>query len=283
MSWKVLLPQDIEEEGLQLLKNAGHTIIQGQRFETEQIEEDLKAYQPDAMILREGYVTRKAIKGNPNLKVVVRRGTGFDKLDVQACHDYNVQALYAPGANSTSVAETALLLMLECSRNITVVHKTWVKDFYKAKLRVRKNTLSGKTVGVVGCGNVGSRLAKRALAMEMNVLAYDPFKPAKDFPSGVQVVRDFEELIKNSDYLSVHTPSTKETKKFINAKVFKLMKPTAFLINTSRGAVIDEDALYEACKNGLIMGAGLDVNVHEPINADNPLLTLNKNANVESQ
>ena len=274
MPWKILLPQEIMSEGRKLLEDAGHTIIEGRGFETADVLADMKEYQPDAMIVRITPITREVIESNPNLKVIVRHGAGFDALDVKACHDNGVQALYAPVANSTSVAETALLLMLECSRNVTVLHKTWVTDFYKAKLKVRKNTLSGKTVGIIGCGNIGSRLAKRALAMEMNVLAYDPFKPAKDFPDGVEVVRDLDRIFTESDYVSVHTPNTPLTHNMINKETLAKMNPTAFLINTARGGCVDEDALYEACKNGTIAGAGLDAIKQEPVDPNFPLLGL---------
>lgn len=216
MGWKILLPQEIMSEGRELLEKAGHTIIQGRGFETADVLADFKEYQPDAMIVRITPITREVIEADPNLKVIVRHGAGFDALDVKACHDNGVQALYAPVANSTSVAETALLLMLECSRNVTVLHKTWVNDFYKAKLKVRKNTLNGKTVGIVGCGNIGSRVAKRCLAMEMNVLCYDPYKPAKDFPDGVEVVRDLDRILTESDYVSLHAPNTPVTRNMIN-------------------------------------------------------------------
>ena len=185
MPWKVLLPQEIMAEGRKLLEDAGHTIIEGRGFETEDVLADFKEYQPEAMIVRITPITREVIESNPNLKVVVRHGAGFDALDVKACHDNGVQALYAPVANSTSVAETAFMLILEMSRNVTVLHKTWVDEYYKAKLKVRKNTVSGKTLGIIGCGNIGSRVAKRALAFEMNVMCFDPYKPAKDFPDGV--------------------------------------------------------------------------------------------------
>lgn len=274
MPWKILLPQEIMSEGRKLLEDAGHTIIEGRGFETEDVLADMKEYQPDAMIVRITPITREVIESNPNLKVIVRHGAGFDALDVKACHDNGVQALYAPVANSTSVAETAILLMLECSRNVTVLHKTWVTDFYKAKLKVRKNTLSGKTLGIIGCGNIGSRVATRALAMEMNVLCYDPFKPAKDFPDGVEVVRDLNRIFTESDYVSVHTPNTPLTHNMINKETLAMMKPTAFLINTARGGCVDEDALYEACKNGTICGAGLDAIKQEPVDPNFPLLSL---------
>lgn len=261
-------------EGRKLLEDAGHTLIASRGFETADVLADMKEYQPDAMIVRITPITREVIESNPNLKVIVRHGAGFDALDVKACHDNGVQALYAPVANSTSVAETAMLLILECSRNVTVLHKTWVNDYYKAKLKVRKNTINGKTLGIIGCGNIGSRLAKRALGMEMNVLAYDPYKPAADFPDGVEVVRDLDRIFKESDYVSIHIPNTPVTHHIVNAETLAMMKPTAFLINTARGGCVDEDALYEACKNGTIAGAGLDALKKEPVDPNLPLLTL---------
>ena len=274
MGWKILLPQEIMAEGRKLLEDAGHELIMGRGFETEDVLEDMKLYQPDAMIVRITPITREVIEANPNLKVIVRHGAGFDTVDLKACEDNNVQTLYAPVANSTSVAETALLLMFETSRNVTVLHKTWVTDFYKAKLKVRKNTLSGKTLGLVGCGNIGSRVAVRALALEMNVLAYDPYKPAKDFPDGVEVVRDLNRIFTECDYVSLHAPSTPVTKNMINKDTLAMMKPTAILITTARGALVVEEDLYEACKNGVITAAGLDAIRQEPVDPKNPLLTL---------
>ena len=274
MGWKILLPQEIMEEGRKLLEDAGHEIIMGRGFETEDVLADMKEYQPDAMIVRITPITREVIEANPNLKVIVRHGAGFDTLDVKACHDNHVQTLYAPVANSTSVAETALLLILECSRNVINLRKTWVDDYYKAKLKIRKNTINGKTLGIIGCGNIGSRLSKKALACEMNVLCYDPYKPAKDFPEGVEVVRDLDRIFKESDYVSLHTPATSITRNMVNKERLAMMKPTAFLINTARGAVVVEEDLYEACKNGVIAGAGLDAIRKEPVDPKNPLLTL---------
>ena len=274
MAWKILLPQEIMSEGRKLLEDAGHELIMGHGFETEDVLEDMKKHQPDAMIVRITPITREVIEANPNLKVIVRHGAGFDTVDLKACRDNNVQTMYAPVANSTSVAETALLLMFECSRNVTVLHKTWVNDFYTAKLKVRKNTLNGKTLGLVGCGNIGSRVATRALALEMNVLAYDPYKPAADFPDGVEVVRDLDRIFKECDYVSLHAPSTPVTKNMVNKERLATMKPTAFLINTARGGLVVEEDLYEACKNGVIAGAGLDAIRQEPVDPKNPLLTL---------
>ncbi len=274
MPWKILLPQEIMAEGRKLLEDAGHTIINGRGFETEDVLADMKEYQPDAMIVRITPITREVIEADPNLKVIVRHGAGYDTLDIKACRDNNVQTLYAPVANSASVAETALLLMLECSRNVTVLHKTWVNDFYKAKLKVRKTMLGGKTVGIVGCGNIGSRVARLALAFGMNVLAYDPYLPAAEFPDGVEVVRDLDRIFSESDYVSLHAPSTPITRNMVDLARLRQMKPTAFLINTARGSLVVEEDLFEACKSGIIAGAGLDAIRQEPVDPGNKLLTL---------
>lgn len=270
-----LLSQEIISESRTPLEDTGHNIIiYGRVFETADVLTDFHESQLYAMIVRITSTTRKVIESNPNLKVIVRHGADFDVLDVKTYPDNNIQVLHEPVANSTSVAETAMLLILECSRNVTVLHKTWVNDFYKAKLKVRKNTLNGKTIGLIGCGNIGSRVAKRCLAFEMNVLAYDPYKPASEFPDGVEVVRDLDRIFKECDYVSLHCPNTPVTKNMVNAERLAMMKPTAFLINTARGGCVDEDALYEACKNGVIAGAGLDAIKKEPVDPANPLLTL---------
>lgn len=270
MSWKVLLPQDIMAEGRQYLLDAGHSLIVGRGFKPEDIIEDLKKHRPDAMIVRTAKITREVIEAADNLKVIVRHGAGYDNVDIAACREKGIQTLYAPVANSTSVAETAMLLMLECSRNVIKLRNTWVDDYQTAKFKTHKTTLNGKTLGIIGCGNIGARLAVRALAMDMNVMAYDPYKPAAAFPEGVEVVRDLDRIFKESDYVSLHIV----VKDMIHKERLAMMKPTAFLINTARGACVVEEDLYEACKNGVIAGAGLDVLRQEPVDRNNPLLTL---------
>ena len=274
MGWKVLLPQEIKPDARKLLEDAGLELIDGRGFEPEDVKADMLLYKPEAMIVRITPINRDIIECNPNLKVIVRHGAGFDALDVKACHDNGVAALYAPVANSTSVAETAILLMLELSRDVETHRKIWVDDFYKAKLKIRKNTLNGKTLGIIGCGNIGSRVAKRMLGFEMNVLCYDPYLPAWAFPDGVEVVRDLDRIFKESDYVSLHAPNTSVTKNMVNKERLEMMKPTAFLINTARGGLVVEEDLYEACKNGTIAGAGIDALRKEPVDPANPLLTL---------
>ncbi len=275
MGWKVLLPQELKEDGRKLLEDHGHTLIDGRGFTTEDVIADFKEHQPDAIIVRITKMPREAFEAAaPNLKVLVRHGAGYDAVDLKAAADHNVECLYAPVANSTSVAETALMLMLYMSRNVTRLQNMLTVDFYDAKLKTHMTTLNGKTVGLIGCGNIGSRTAARCLAMEMNVLCYDPYKPAKDFPEGVEVVRDLDRIFKESDFVSLHAPNTSVTRNMVNKKTLEMMKPTAFLINTARGALVNESDLYDACKNHVIAGAALDAIVHEPILPDMPLVNL---------
>ncbi|ETP73077.1 phosphoglycerate dehydrogenase-like oxidoreductase [Lachnospiraceae bacterium JC7] len=275
MGWKVLLPQELKKDARDLLESHGMTLIDGRGFETEDVIADMKEHQPDAIIVRITKMTREVFEAAaPNLKVLARHGAGYDAVDLQAAKDYGVKCLYAPVANSTSVAETAIMHMLYLSRNVTRLQKMLKVDFYDAKLKTHMTTLNGKTVGIIGCGNIGSRVAKRCLAMEMNVLCYDPYKPASEFPDGVEVTRDLERIFKESDFVSLHAPNTSVTKNMVNKETLALMKPTAFLINTARGALVNEEDLYEACKNHQIAGAGLDAIAHEPILPDMPLSTL---------
>lgn len=275
MSWKVLLPQELKPDARRLLEEHDCILIDGRGFETEDVIADFKEHQPDAIIVRITKMPRAAFEAAaPNLKCLVRHGAGYDAVDLQAAKDFGVKCLYAPVANSTSVAETAIMHMLYMSRNVTRLQNMLTVDFYDAKLKTHMTTLNGKTVGLIGCGNIGSRVAKRCLAMEMNVLAYDPYKPACDFPEGVEVVRDLDRIFKESDYVSLHAPNTVVTKNMVNKDTLAMMKPTAFLINTARGALVNEADLYEACKNGVIAGAGLDAVAKEPVDPDMPLLTL---------
>lgn len=273
MGWKILLPQEIMQGGRDYLESRGHELITGSGMETEDIIRDIKGI--DAMIVRLSKITREVFEAADKLKVIVRHGAGFDTVDLEAAKEFGVQVLYCPVANSTSVAEVTMMYMLYCSRNYTVVRRDFIDDYYKAKLRTPKCELDGKIVGIIGCGNIGSRVAKMAMhGFNMKVLAYDPYKPAKDFPEGVEVVRDLDRIFKESDFVSVHCPTTKITKEFIGMEQFKMMKPTAFFINAARGKIVKEHELYEACRDKVIAGAGLDVLQQEPVDKNNPILYL---------
>lgn len=273
MGWKILLPQDILPEGRKYLEERGHELILGSGMDVESICRDIKGI--DAMIIRTAKVPEEVFKAADKLKVIARHGAGYDMIDIKAAKKYGVQILYCPHANSISVAETAIFNMLYCSRNYNVVHRDYLVDYYKAKMKTPKCELEGKTVGIISCGRIGTLVAEKCMkGFNMKVIAWDPYKPEDSFPEGVKVTRDINDIFRESDFVSVHCPLTDETREFIGKEQFEMMKPTAFFINTSRGMVVNEKDLYEACKNHVIAGAGLDVLQEEPINKDNPILYL---------
>jgi D-3-phosphoglycerate dehydrogenase len=208
------------------------------------------------------------------LKVVGRHGVGLDTVDIPAATRLGVAVVHAPGSNSQAVAEHALMLMLNCVKRTLAVDKATRGGDWGAP-RAGNTELAGKTLGIVGVGNVGRRVAKFAGAIGMRVLGYDKYVPEDELRRrGVEPVASLEALLSRVDVLTCHTPLTPETKHMINEKSIGLMKPGAIFVNTSRGPVQDERALFEALTRGTLAAAGLDVWEDEPTSRDNPMLNL---------
>ncbi|OLD38679.1 MAG: hypothetical protein AUI57_06135 [Candidatus Rokubacteria bacterium 13_1_40CM_2_68_8] len=208
------------------------------------------------------------------LKVVGRHGVGLDTVDVPAATRLGVAVVHAPGSNSQAVAEHALMLMLVSVKRTLAIDKEVRGGDWGAN-RGGNTELGGKTLGIVGVGNVGRRVAKFAGAIGMRVLGYDKYVPDDEMlRRGAQPVKSLDELLPQVDVLTCHTPLTPETRHMINEKTIGLMKPTAIFINTSRGPVQEERALFEALTRGKLAAAGLDVCEEEPTSRDNPILNL---------
>ncbi|WP_315774759.1 MULTISPECIES: hydroxyacid dehydrogenase [unclassified Bradyrhizobium] len=200
-----------------------------------------------------------------DMKVVTRIGVGFDAVDVPALSRHKVPLMVAGTANSPSVAEQALFMMLTLAKRANEMHAMVRDGTWGARLGVLPFDLYGKTVLIIGFGRIGTRTAKRCLAMEMQVLVYDPYKPAADITAaGCEPVTDLDAALPRADFVSIHCPKTPETIGLFNAARLRLMKPSAYLINTARGGLIDEAALYDALVSGRLAGAGLDVFEQEP-------------------
>lgn len=215
--------------------------------------------------------TRKVFEKIPQLKVVARAGVGYDAVDVKAATDHGVVVCITPGTNQDAVAEHCFMLLLALAKNLLPQHVPIREGKW---VRTVNQPVRGRTLGLVGLGRIGKSMTKRALAFGMKVIAYEPF-PDHAFVEthGVRLVA-LDDLLREADYVSLHLPAMEGTFKLINAERLKLMKPTAFLINTARGTVIDEPALYEALRDKRIAGAGLDVFDEEPPAKDNPLRQL---------
>ncbi len=269
---KVLVSDPIAEQGIEILKNEVDVDIKTGLPPSELIK-IIEDY--EALIVRsETQVTKDVINAGRKLKIIGRAGVGVDNIDVNAATERGIIVVNAPEGNTISAAEHTIAMMMAMSRNIPQANaslkgKKWDrKKFMGVEVR-------DKVLGVVGLGRIGSEVAKRAQGMEMKILAYDPFisaERAKDL--GVELTT-VEDIVRRADYITVHTPLTKETKDLISTKEFAIMKKGARVINCARGGIINEEALAKAVKDGIVSSAAIDVFTKEPP-FDNPLLELDR-------
>jgi D-3-phosphoglycerate dehydrogenase / 2-oxoglutarate reductase len=211
----------------------------------------------------------------PNLQVVSRIGVGYDAVDVPALTRRKVPLMIGGTANSVSVAEAGVFLTMSLARKGAAFDRMVREGRWHDRYKDMPVDLAGKTVLIVGFGKIGTRSARRFAAMECNVLIYDPYIYSETIRgSGYEPVGDLDEGVARADFITIHCPKTPETTGLFDAARLAKMKRTAFLVNTARGGIIDEAALYDTLKNRRIAGAALDVFDHEPTPQDNPLLTL---------
>jgi D-3-phosphoglycerate dehydrogenase / 2-oxoglutarate reductase len=205
------------------------------------------------------------LEASGDMKVVTRIGVGYDAVDVPALSRRNIPLMVAGAANSPSVAEQALFMMLTLAKRAVEMHALVKDGQWGTRLGKLPYDLFGKTVLIVGFGRIGTRTAKRCLAMEMNVLVYDPYKSAAEIiAAGCEPVAELDAALPRADFVSIHCPKTSETVGMFNPARLSRMKATAYLINTARGGIVEERALYDALVSGRLAGAGLDVFEQEP-------------------
>lgn len=205
------------------------------------------------------------LDASQDMRVVTRIGVGYDAVDVPALSRRKVPLMVAGTANSPSVAEQAMFMMLTLAKRAMEMHALVKDGKWATRLGKLPFDLFGKTVLIVGFGRIGTRTAKRCLAMEMNVLVFDPYKSAEEIKAAdCEAVSDLDAALPRADFVSVHCPKTPETTGMFNAARLAKMKPTAYLVNTARGGIVVEAALYDALVSGKLAGAGLDVFEQEP-------------------
>ena len=269
---KVLVAAPLHEKAIEVLKEAGFDVL----YEEYPDEERLVQLVGDveAIIVRsKPKVTRKVIKAAPKLKVIGRAGVGLDNIDLEAAKERGIKVVNSPGASSRSVAELAIALTFAVARKIAFADRK-MREGVWAKKQAMGIELEGKTIGVVGFGRIGYEVAKIAHALGMRVLLYDPYPNEERAKEVGGTFASLEDLLRESDVVTLHVPLVESTYHLINEERLKLMKKTAILINAARGAVVDTDALVKALKEGWIAGAGLDVYEEEPLPKDHPLTEL---------
>ncbi|MEM0079064.1 MAG: hydroxyacid dehydrogenase [Nitrososphaerota archaeon] len=261
---KILVTDPLHEDALNLLHNYPNISVDYfPEISREKLLEIIHEY--DAMIVRDRTkITCEILDKASKLKIIVRAGSGLDNIDVEHALKKDIKVFNTPDAVSDSVAELTIGLMIMLSRKLYQAVDSLKKGLW-LKNNLMGFELSGKTVGIIGVGRIGSRVAKIAKALNMKILLYDIVKVSEDLVrevGGVQV--DLETLLRESDYVTLHVPLTPETEKMIGERELKIMKKTAFLINTARGKIVDSEALYKALIERWIAGVALDVYEVEP-------------------
>lgn len=270
----VLVTQPINEKGMKLLEDAVEKVIVAPDCKIETIASLLNE-DVTGVIVRYNVFNREIMEKAPNLKVIARHGIGVELIDLEAASERGIMVVNTPDAATVSVAEHVIMMMLVLSKKMLFADRELKKGNYAVKDKYVPDDLEGKTLGLIGFGKIGREVAKRAAGLCMDVIAYDPYTSQEAFDSmGVEKVNSMDVLLERSDFVSLHTPLTPQTNHMMGEAQLKLMKKSAFLINCSRGQVVDEVALIDSLQKNIIAGAGLDVFEKEPPEANNPLFSM---------
>jgi len=259
---RVLIADPVAASAQKKIEDAGLEVVVRNKDKDGPVEKQIKGF--DCIVVRSATkVTKEVIDASDKLKLIVRAGVGLDNVDQEAAKAKGIKVMNTPEGPSVSVAEMVFALMLGLARAVPQA------DSYMKAQRWEKKSLAGfelwhKTMGIVGLGRIGTEVAKRATAFGMNVLAYDAIDIKKQCKElGIKAV-SLEDLLANSDFITLHVPLIPQTKGMIGEKELKRMKKNAYLINTARGGIIDDAALLKALDEGTIAGAGIDVYEPEP-------------------
>ncbi|MFH1906371.1 MAG: D-2-hydroxyacid dehydrogenase [Chloroflexota bacterium] len=255
---KILVCDKTEMDAIEKMRAAGLTVEVRDEITPEELPNVLPAY--DGCVVRgRTKIRQPLIDICPNLKVIVRGGVGLDNIDADYARSRGITVMNTPQASSASVAELAIGFMFALARSIYQTTASMKAGEWEKK-KFEGDEISGKTLGLIGIGNIGKEVAKRANALGMTVIAYDPYIQETE---GVKLV-SLDELLAQSDYISLHLPKTKESTNIIGKAQFEKMKTGVRIVNCARGGIVDEEALYEALVSGRVAAAALDVFAVEP-------------------
>jgi D-3-phosphoglycerate dehydrogenase len=272
---KILISDNLSKQGVDLLRSYEQFQVDvNVGLKPEELKKIIGNYQ--ALVVRsETKVTADILSAADNLKVIGRAGTGVDNIDVPVATEKGIVVMNAAAGNSVTTAEHTISLLMSLARKIPQAHLK-LKGGKWDKKSFMGVELAGKTLGVIGLGNIGKIVASRALGLAMKVIAYDPFI-SKEIASKAGIeLGTLDEVFQRADFITVHTPMTDETRGIVGGAAFAKMKDSVRIINCARGGLVDEQALYQAIKSGKVAGAALDVFEEEPVPTDHPLLALDE-------
>ncbi len=266
MTSKILVSDPLSDEGIEILKGSGFSVDVKPGLSEDELCAIIGDY--DCLIIgSETKVTPRVIKAGRNLKVIGRAGVGVDNIDVPCATGRGILVMNAPSANILSAAEHSCAMLLALARNIPFAHESMHRGEWK-RSKYTGVELNGKVLGIIGVGRVGGEVAKRMKAFNMIMIGYDPFLP-KEVADAIGVrLTTLEEVITTADFMTIHTPLLPDTRNVISLSQFKMMKPSARIVNVARGGIVDEEDLYTALKEGIIAGAAFDVWCNEPLSDD---------------
>jgi D-3-phosphoglycerate dehydrogenase len=265
---KVVITHRLHDAGMKVLDGKADVVITNTGKPQEMLPSLLDA---EGLIIRIGSIDRQTILAAKNLKVIGRPGVGVDDVDVATATELGIPVVVAPGANTLSVAEHALALIFAAAKDILNSDRKTRAGEFAVRNSYKAFQLAGKTLGLIGCGNIGRELARLAAAVGLGVMVYDPYvNPESVERLGYVYEKEMDRVLSSADVISLHVPLTDKTRNLIGERELNLMKPNAILINCARGGTVDEQALAAALKAAKIHSAGLDVFSDEPVKADNP-------------
>ena len=260
---KVIVCDSIDEKGINSLKNAGLTVDYNPDISAQELISKVGEY--DVIVVRSRTkITKEVIQNSNKTKIIARVGVGLDNIDTEEAGKHGIEVINAAEASITAVSELVIGFMLSLSRSIPCANYETKKGNW-IKKNLTGTELKGKYLGIIGLGKIGRNVARLARGLRMNLIGYDVVPIDKGFVQEVSLITtDLKTLMESSDFITCHVPLTEQTKHLINKEMFSNMKSSAYIINTSRGEVIEETALIEALKNNKIAGAALDVFEVEP-------------------
>jgi D-3-phosphoglycerate dehydrogenase len=263
VSGSVLICDSINQTGIDILKKAGMQVDYKPNILTDELLSIVKEYQV-ILVRSRTKITREIIQAASNAKIIARAGVGLDNIEVTAAEEKGIRVVNASEAAINAVSELTVGNMISLARSIPLADSEMKRGKW-IKKNLMGTELSGKYLGIIGVGNIGRNVGRIAKALRMNIIGYDPYPIDRDYIKEVGlIVTDLNTLIQSADFITCHVPLLEETKHLFNAELISNMKSTAYIINASRGGIIDETALYNALCNGSIAGAALDVFETEP-------------------